>query len=137
MSGVPLWRRGDDGSALGPQRVIRIDDAVPAETTDGSVPVIGLVPLTSDDCEYVVMTFIFPPGYCGVVHSHPHDTVYLVRRGQFHVDGEGTFEVGDLRWVKGGTRYGPERAGPDGCEVLLITRGTFPPENEPNPPADA
>jgi hypothetical protein len=134
MSTPPLWRRGDDGSALGPQRVIRIDDAVPAETTDGSVPVIGLTPLTSDECDYVVMTFRFPPGYVGVVHSHPYDTVYVVRRGTFLVDGEGTFEVGDLRWVKGGTTYGPERAGPEGCEVLLITKGTFPPSNGPAEP---
>jgi len=90
----------------------------------------------SDECDHVVMTFEFPPHYAGVVHSHPHDTVYIVRRGQFIVDGEGAFEVGDMRWVKAGTPYGPERAGPDGCEVILITWGSFPPENgDPdNPP---
>jgi hypothetical protein len=52
-----------------------------------------------------------------------------VRRGQFIVDGEGTFEVGDMRWGKAGMSYGPERAGPDGCEVILITKGSFPPRN--------
>jgi len=136
MTTPPLWQRGDDGSTLGPQRVIHIDDAVAAVTTDGSIPSISLRPLVSDECDHVVMTFEFPPHYAGVVHSHPHDTVYIVRRGQFIVDGEGTFEVGDMRWVKAGTPYGPERAGPDGCEVILITWGSFPPENgDPdNPP---
>jgi hypothetical protein len=130
MTTPPLWRRADAEYDLGPQRVIHIDDAPPAVTTDGSTPVIGLRPLTSDECDYVVMTFEFPPNYAGVVHSHPQDTVYIVRRGRFIVDGEGTFEVGDLRWVKAGTSYGPERAGPEGCEVILVTKGTFPPANE-------
>ena len=84
----------------------------------------------TDECDLMLMTFEFPPHYAGVVHSHPEDTVYIVRRGQFIVDGEGTFEVGDMRWVKAGTSYGPERAGPDGCEVILITKGSFPPRND-------
>jgi len=138
MTTRPRWQRADDGGSLGPQRVIHIDDAVPAITTDGSTPAIALRPLVSDECDYVVMTFEFPPHYAGIVHSHPNDTVYIVRRGQFIVDGEGTFEVGDMRWVAAGTPYGPERAGPDGCEVILITAGSFPPENGPViPPGDA
>jgi aerobic-type carbon monoxide dehydrogenase small subunit (CoxS/CutS family) len=68
--------------------VIHIDDATPAVTTDGSIPKIGLRPLVSDECDYVVMTFEFPPHYAGVVHWHPEDTIYFVRRGEFIVDGE-------------------------------------------------
>jgi hypothetical protein len=127
MTTTPLWRRADVDHDLGPQTVIHIDDAPLAETTDGSTPRIALRPLVSDECDNLVMTFEFPPHYAGVVHSHPEDTIYIVRRGQFIVDGEGTFEVGDLRWVKAGTTYGPERAGPEGCEVILITKGSFPP----------
>jgi hypothetical protein len=130
MTSVPLWQRGDGGPDLGPRRVIHIDDAVPAVTTDGSTPKIALRPLVTDECDMMLMTFEFPPHYAGVVHSHPEDTVYIVRRGQFIVDGEGTFEVGDMRWVKAGTSYGPERAGADGCEVILITKGDFPPRND-------
>lgn len=131
----PLWTRGEGGPDLGPCRVIHIDDAVPAVTTDGSIPKIGLKPLVSDECDYVVMTFEFPPHYAGVVHWHPEDTLYIVRRGEFIVDGEGTFLPGDLRWVKAGTSYGPERAGAEGCEVILITKGSFPPANgDPNNP---
>ena len=40
-------------------------------TTDGSIPTIGLRPLVTDECDYVVMTFEFPPHYAGVVHWHP------------------------------------------------------------------
>ena len=128
-SDAPLWKRGEGGPDLGPQRVIHIDDAAPAVMTDGSMPRIGLRPLVTDDCDYVVMTFEFPPEYAGVVHWHPEDTIYIVKRGTFIVDGEGTYVPGDLRWVKAGTPYGPERAGADGCEVILITKGSFPPAN--------
>lgn len=135
MAAPPLWRRGDGGPSLGPQTVIHIDDATPAVMVDGSIPKIGLKPLVSDECDYVVMTFEFPPHYAGVRHWHPEDTIYIVRRGEFVVDGEGTYLPGDLRWVQGGTMYGPERAGADGCEVILITKGKFPPENgDPNAP---
>jgi hypothetical protein len=72
------------------------------------------------------LIFTFPPNYVGKVHGHPTDTVYVVRRGQFIVEGEGTFNVGDIRWVKANTMYGPEAAGPDGCEVMLIGYGKFP-----------
>ncbi len=137
MSDAPLWRRGDGGADLGPRRVIHLDDAADAVMTDGSTPRIGLRPLVTDECDLMVMTFTFPPHYEGVVHSHPQDTVYIVRRGQFLVEGEGTFLPGDLRWVKAGTPYGPERAGPDGCEVILVTIGSFPPENGPPVDPDA
>jgi hypothetical protein len=104
--------------------VIHIAEAGLAERDGGSE--ITLQPLTRDDCDLTVLIFTFTPNYVGKVHWHPTDTVYVVRRGQFIVEGEGTFEAGDLRWVKAGTPYGPESAGPDGCEVMLIGAGKFP-----------
>ncbi len=133
----PLWKRAEGGPDLGPRQVIHIDDTWPAQLVDGSTPAITLKPLVGEGCDLCVMTFEFPPGYAGVVHSHPEDTVYIVRRGTFVVDGEGTFLPGDIRWVKAGTFYGPERAGDDGCEVILITKGGFPPRNGAPPPAEA
>ena len=41
--------------------------------------------------------------------------------------------------MKAGTAYGPEGAGPEGCEVLLIAAGSFPlPTFDPavDPPPD-
>jgi quercetin dioxygenase-like cupin family protein len=120
------WRRPVGGPSLAPRTVIHIGDALPAERVDGQATPISLRPLTGETCDLTVLTFTFPPGYVGKVHWHPTDTVYVVRRGQFIVEGEGTYEEGDIRWVKSGTAYGPEAAGPDGCEVLLIGAGSFP-----------
>jgi hypothetical protein len=120
------WRRASGGPSLEPRTVIHIDDALPAERLSESASPIMLRPLTGDDCDLAVLTFEFPPNYVGKVHWHPADTVYVIRRGQFIVEGEGTFEVGDIRWVKAGTAYGPEAAGPEGCEVMLMAAGSFP-----------
>jgi hypothetical protein len=127
------WRRPTGGPALGPRTVIHIDDALAAERTAGSpASPITLRPLVGEACDLTVLIFTLPPGYVGKVHWHPADTVYVIRRGQFTVEGEGTYEVGDIRWVKAGTAYGPEGAGPDGCEVMLIAAGSFPlPTHDP------
>jgi len=58
-------------------------------------------------------------------HSHPSDTVYIVRRGQLVVPGEGVYNEGEVRWVKANTVYGPEAAGPDGCEFYYVSMGPF------------
>ena len=52
------------------------------------------------------------------MHSHPCDTLYVIQSGEFIVDGEGSYRPGELRWVRAGVTYGPERAGPDGAVVL-------------------
>ena len=124
---TPAWKRADSGPPLDPRTVIHIDDAALAERLPGTPPsAISLRPLTGDACDLTVLTFTFPPNYVGKLHWHPTDTVYIVRRGQFLVEGEGTYEVGDIRWVKAGTPYGPEAAGPDGCDVILVGAGKFP-----------
>jgi hypothetical protein len=122
-----IWSRTVGGPSLGPCQIIKISEALPATFTspDGATP-IDLTPLTSNDCDLSVTMFRLPPNYRGLMHAHPADTVYVIRQGQFIVDGEGTYEVGDIRWVKAGTMYGPEGAGPDGCEVILIGKGKFP-----------
>jgi len=40
------------------------------------------------------------------------------------VGAEGVYRVGDIRWVRAGTYYGPEVAGPDGCEFILVGMST-------------
>jgi len=61
----------------------------------------------------------FRPHYEERPHWHPVDTLYVITQGELTVGNEGTYRVGDIRWVRGGTFYGPEIAGPDGCEFLL------------------
>lgn len=66
----------------------------------------------------------FPPNCKAETHAHNYDTVYYILKGSMTFnDGSGWYQVGDLRWVRAGTYYGPEEAGPDGCEFLLISQG--------------
>lgn len=58
-------------------------------------------------------------------HWHPSDTIYIITQGEFSVEGEGTYVPGDIRWVRGGTSYGSESAGPDGCEFYILSVGPF------------
>ena len=68
----------------------------------------------------------FPPNATLGVHSHPCDTLYIIKSGEFIVDGEGTYLPGELRWVQAGVTYGPERAGADGTVLLIVsTNGPF------------
>jgi len=65
----------------------------------------------------------FDPNFTAGEHWHPHDTVYIVTKGSLRFGNEGTFGPGDVRWVKGGHSYGPEEAGLDGVEFLLVSLG--------------
>ena len=68
----------------------------------------------------------FPPNGRLDVHSHPNDTLYVIRSGEFHIEGEGVFRPGDVRWVRGGLTYGPEWAGPEGAVLLIVAlNGAF------------
>lgn len=86
-------------------------------------PYVELTRISSDPS---VRQVTFPPGATLGVHSHPSDTLYVIQSGEFQVDGEGTYRPGELRWVRSGVVYGPERAGPDGAVVLIVsTSGPF------------
>lgn len=63
------------------------------------------------------------PNYVEPKHWHEADTIYIFTAGEMIVGGEGSYRPGDVRWVRAGTYYGPETAGPDGCEFFLIGAG--------------
>ena len=65
----------------------------------------------------------FPPGFEAGLHWHPFDTIYLITGGEMTVGDEGAYRPGDLRWVKAGHVYGPERAGAEGVEFHLVSLG--------------
>ena len=46
-------------------------------------------------------------------------------KGEFIVEGEGSYREGDLRWVRGGFAYGPEQCGPDGVEYMFFSLGPY------------
>ena len=71
-----------------------------------------------------ILSLKFEPDTKADAHVHDYDTVYYIRKGRFTFnDGSGWYGPGDLRWVRAGTMYGPEEAGPEGAEVLLVANG--------------
>jgi hypothetical protein len=71
-----------------------------------------------------IVANLFPPNVKAGEHSHNFDTVYVITKGTLNFnDGLGWLSVGDVRWVRAGTTYGPEEAGPEGCEFILISQG--------------
>lgn len=65
-----------------------------------------------------------PPNSKADAHAHNHDTIYYILEGSMSFnDGSGWYHKGDLRWVRSGLSYGPEEAGPEGCDFLLISAG--------------
>src|SRR5215467_565692 len=99
-----VWQRAPESADLGPRSVIHISDAPLAQRVPGAPESpITLQPLTGEACDLTALIFTFPPNYVGKVHWHPADTLYVIRKGTFIVEGEGAFNVGDIRWVNKGT----------------------------------
>ncbi len=112
------------GTEDGAIRAWAIDDVENARFEDDHVePYVHLRRISADPA---IRQVTFPPNATLGVHSHPCDTLYVIQAGEFIVEGERTYRPGDLRWVKGHIAYGPERSGPDGCVVLIVsTSGAF------------
>jgi quercetin dioxygenase-like cupin family protein len=112
---------GTDDDAI---RRWTVDDYENARFEDEHVePYVNLRRISADPA---IRQVSFPPNATLGVHSHPCDTLYVIESGEFIVDGEGTYRPGDLRWVRAGVMYGPERAGADGAVVMIVsTNGPF------------
>ncbi len=113
---------------LAERTIIHVDDQPWVEYADetGFIPEGAAVkPLIDPDTGHTFMLTRFAPNYRAPSHWHPSDTIYIVTRGEFGVEGEGVYRPGDVRWVRGGTAYGSETAGPDGCEFYIVSMGEF------------
>lgn len=67
-----------------------------------------------------VLENTFPPNTWLEKHSHGSDTLYIVKDGEFHIEGEGVLHPGDIRFVAKDHAYGPEWSGPNGATLLII-----------------
>lgn len=62
-----------------------------------------------------------PPNKTRARHHHHGDVLYVYTRGEHHIEGEGTYRAGDLRWTQAGHVYGPETTGPEGGAWWVIS----------------
>ena len=101
-----------------------VEDSEQSRFEDAHIdPFVQLRRISSDPA---IREVTFPPNASLAVHSHPCDTLYVIQSGEFIVDGEGSYRPGELRWVKGGVTYGPERAGPEVTTLMIVsTNGPF------------
>lgn len=62
-----------------------------------------------------------PPNKTRPRHSHHGDVLYFYTAGEHHIEGEGTYVAGDVRWTRAGHAYGPETTGPDGGNWWIVS----------------
>lgn len=62
-----------------------------------------------------------PPHKTRERHFHHGDVLYLYVKGEHHIEGEGVYRAGDIRWTKAGHVYGPETTGPAGGTWWVIS----------------
>ncbi|MCB0996227.1 MAG: hypothetical protein KDB21_14115 [Acidimicrobiales bacterium] len=132
----------DGDVTLPPRTPIHVDELLPAvyrvDDAGELDPDTWRKTIIAPPSGHAVFCVRIAPNGSTPVHWHPSDTVYIVRRGELVIPGEGSYREGDIRWVRGGTVYGPEAAGPEGCEFWFVSLGPFA-SNDPEqiPPPDA
>jgi len=62
-----------------------------------------------------------PPHKTRPRHYHHGDVVYVYTKGEHHIEGEGTYRAGDVRWTRAGHAYGPETTGSEGGAWWVIS----------------
>ena len=62
-----------------------------------------------------------PPHKTRPRHYHHGDVIYFYVAGEHHIEGEGTYRAGDVRWTRAGHAYGPETTGPEGGTWWVIS----------------
>jgi len=100
----------------------RTEDVQPFEDpTTGS----GLVSLFPEGLGETGKPFVLhvqdPPHKTRDRHCHRGDVIYFYTQGEHHIEGEGIYRAGDVRWTRGGHVYGPETTGPEGASWWVIS----------------
>jgi hypothetical protein len=109
--------------------VITIDElpwvGFQADGADEPSPYVFTKTLMDPESGNFCMVVRIEPGGGESPHWHKSDTVYIIRKGEMTVPGEGTYREGDFRWVRGGYAYGGELPGPDGVEFFFLSMGPY------------
>ena len=81
------------------------------------------IKIISDESPWVIET-TFDADYIASDHWHAHNTLYFIMEGEMEFGpDEPLYKKGDIRVVKGGYSYGPEKPGKDGVKFILISNG--------------
>ena len=81
------------------------------------------VKVICDESPWVIET-TFEPNYVATDHWHAHNTLYFIMDGEMQFgENEPIYKKGDIRVVKAGYSYGPEKPGKDGVKFILISNG--------------
>ncbi len=81
------------------------------------------VKIICDESPWVIET-TFEPDYIATDHWHAHNTLYFIMDGEMQFgENEPVYKKGDIRVVKAGYSYGPEKPGKDGVKFILISNG--------------
>lgn len=99
---------------------IKTVDSITDPTTGSSDVFLFPEALGQDGRPYVFMVED-PPHKTRARHYHHADVLYVYTKGEHHIEGEGTYRAGDLRWTRAGHAYGPETTGPEGGAWWVIS----------------
>ena len=81
------------------------------------------IKIISNENPWVIET-TFDADYIASDHWHAHNTLYFIMEGEMEFGpDEPLYKKGDIRVVKGGYSYGPEKPGKDGVKFILISNG--------------
>ena len=81
------------------------------------------IKVIADEGPWVIET-TFAADYIASNHWHAHNTLYFIMEGEMEFGpDEPLYEKGDIRVVKGGYSYGPEKPGENGVKFILISNG--------------
>ncbi len=80
--------------------------------------------LSTHDQDELDRALTFEPDYIATDHWHAFNTLYFIMDGEMQFgEDEPIYKKGDIRVVKAGYSYGPEKPGKDGVKFILISNG--------------
>lgn len=98
------------------------DDVEPITDPTTGIGILSVFPEAfGQDGHPFVMFVEDPPNRTRERHYHHGDVTYFYVRGEHHIEGEGVYRAGDVRWTRAGHAYGPETTGPEGGAWWIVS----------------
>lgn len=118
----PGWHKGDMGAGSQGREEVK------GETAGKGAAWAAIFNFGTEECPGRVFISKFEPGAVIHTHDHPNDYCSIVVEGSLSMQRGGqTYKVGDIRFVKAETMYGPIVMGPEGCTMIEFHPGPHEP----------